>query len=575
MPRISGKQALIEILRQEGVTTIFGNPGTTESPLIDALRDAPDINYIVSLQEASTLAMADGYARATGRPAFVQVHISVGMANADSMMYNAFKGGTPLVVTAGQVDTHLLLQDAVLSSDQAERTRFSKFSAEVLHAKELPMAVRRAFRTAKAAPTGPTFLSLPWDVMEEVDDLHDVIASSPSYPRIRPDLEALEKAAEYLAKAEHPVMIIGDRIAQSGGMNEAVSLAESLGAYVYAGSYTEVNFPTSHAQFLGAINVGWPNQAATKALKDADVVLIVGSDVLPAYSYTPEPFFNPNSTLIHLDSSQQDIEKKYPVQIGMLADPKSGMAELTSALESVMDGEQREAAKSRIEAAGEQKAQIKKAFTDALKAGWNNPTISRERMMTELAQVMPKDTIVASEAITSGGALMAAMDFDEPGSFYSARGGALGWGMPGPIGIKLAEPDRPVVAIVGDGSSMYTFQGLWTASRYNVPIVYVICNNGSYRILREGMARYMTDTGKKVESDLLQFDELPLNLAKIAEGFNIEGIRVEKAEDLKGAYEKAFAAGKPVVIDVVMDGTMPIEALQNDYRQFNPYNLAP
>lgn len=569
---MSGKRALIEFLREEGATTIFGNPGTTESPLIDALQDAPDINYVVSLQEASTLAMADGYARATGRPAFVQVHISVGIANADSMLYNAFKGGTPLVVTAGQVDTHLLLQDAVLGSNQAERTRFTKWAAEILHARELPMAVRRAFKTAKTPPTGPTFLSLPWDVMEEVDDLNDLVPSSQSYFHVRPDVEAVEKAAGMLARAEHPVMVIGDRIAQSGGTREAVALAEALGAHVYAGSYTEVNFPTSHPQFLGSVNAGWPNQATRNALKDADVVLVVGSDVLPAYGYTAESFFGPQTKLIQLDSSQTDIEKKYPVEIGMLADPKAGMAELTEALEATMNGEQKETARSRASAAGEEKARRKAAFQQATQANWDNTPISRERMMAELAQVMPENTIMASEAITSSGALMGAMEFDDPGSYYSARGGALGWGMPGPIGIKLANPDRPVVAVVGDGASMYTVQALWTAARHNLPIVYVICNNGSYRVLREGMARYLTDTGREVESDLLRFDALPLNLAKVAEGFNVEGIRVERPEDLRSAYERAFATGKPVVVDVVMDDTMPVESLQDDYRQFNPYD---
>ncbi|MBI4201779.1 MAG: thiamine pyrophosphate-binding protein [Chloroflexi bacterium] len=574
MPRMTGTQALVQLLRAEGASTIFGNPGTTESPLIDALDSARDIRYIVTLQEASALAMADGYARATGKPAFVQVHISVGVANADSMLYNAFKGGTPLVVTAGQVDTHLLLQDAVLSSDQAERTRYTKWSAEVLHPRELPMALRRAFKIAKTPPTGPTFLSLPWNVMDEADDLNDVVGSSPGYFRIQPDAEAVEKTAALLAKAEHPVMLIGDRIAQSAGMHEAVALAETLGATVYAGSFTEVNFPTSHPQYMGGVGVGWPNQAVRNALKDADVVLIVGSDVLPAYGYTREPFFGPKTKLIHLDNSQWDIEKKYPVEIGMTADPKAGMAELAAALDATMNGEEKESARSRAAALGQAKAQRKAAFQQRARTAWNNAPISPERMMGELAQVMPKDAIMCSEAITSGGALMGSMDFDAPGSYYSARGGALGWGMPGPLGVKLANPDRPVVAVVGDGSSMYTVQALWTAARYNIPVVYAICNNGSWRILREGMARYLTDSGRNPENALLNFKALPLDLAKVAEGFGVEGIRVDKPEDLRKAYERAFAAGKPVLVDVHIDDTMPTEALQSDYRPFNPYTIS-
>ncbi|MBI4310464.1 MAG: thiamine pyrophosphate-binding protein [Chloroflexi bacterium] len=569
MPRMTGKEALVRMLRAEGATTIFGNPGTTEMALLDALHDNKDIKYIVSLQEASTVAMADGYARATGRPAFAQVHISVGMANGDSMLYNAFKGGTPLVITAGQVDSHLLIQDAVLSSDQANRTRFTKWAAEVLHARELPMALRRAFRTAKTPPTGPTFLSLPWNVMDEEEDV-DIAGSSEGYFRIRPDAAAVEKAARMLAGAERPVVLLGDRVAQSGGMAEAVALAETLGAPVYAGSYTEVNFPTSHPQYLGGIGVGWPNQAARNALQNADVVLLVGSDVLPMYAYTSEPFFGPKTKLIQLDSNHADLEKKYSAEIAMQGDPKAGMADLNDALAHAMNGEQKETARSRASTVGEEKAQRKAAYQQRLRAAWNNPRTSPERAMAELAAVMPKNTVVCSEAITSSGALMGAMDFDQPGSFFSARGGALGWGMPGPVGVKLANPGRPVVSVVGDGSSMYTFQALWTAARYNVPVVYVICNNGSYRILREGMVRYATDTGRPVDHEALNFYQLPLNLAKMAEAFNIEGIKVDKAADLKKAYERAFASGKSVVVDVSMDDTIGVEAMQADYRPFAP-----
>jgi len=575
MPRMTGKEALIRLLRAEGATTIFGNPGTTESPLLDALQDNKDIKYIVSLQEASTVGMADGYARATGRPAFAQVHISVGISNADSMLYNAMKGGTPLVVTAGQVDTHLLLQDATLASDQSERTRFTKWSAEILHARELPMAVRRAFRTAKTPPTGPVFLSLPWNVMEEEDDLGDVVASSQGYFRVRPDAQAVAKAADMLAKAERPIILLGDRVAQSGGMAEAVALAELLGAPVYAGSYTEVNFPTSHPQYLGGIGVGWPNQAARQALQNADVVLAIGSDILPAYGYTAEPWFNPKTKLIQLDSKDVDLEKKFPSDISMMGDPKVGMVDLADALSQAMNGEDKESARSRATTTAQEKAKRKAAFQQRVRAAWDSRDISPERMMTELAQVMPKNAIMASEAITSSGALMGAMDFDQPGSFYSARGGALGWGVPGSIGVQLANPGRPVVGVIGDGASMYTIQGLWTAARYNIPVVYVICNNGSWRILREGMARYLTDSGRNTEHPELNFHSLPLNLAKMAEAFSIEGITVDKASDLKKAYERAFSAGKPVLVDVHIDDTMPVQALQNDYRAFNPYNVSP
>ncbi|MFH1140586.1 MAG: thiamine pyrophosphate-binding protein [Chloroflexota bacterium] len=569
MVRLTGKQALVEMLRAEGVGVVFGNPGTTEMPLMDALQGAPDIRYILSLQESSTRGMADGYARATGKPAFCNVHITVGLANATSALYNAFKGGTPLVVTAGQVDTHLLLQDAILGYNMADNTRFTKWSAEVTHVRELPMAVRRAFKIAKTPPTGPVFLSLPWNVLDEDEDV-DIVPSSPGYHRIRPDATAVEKAARLMAKAENPLLLVGDRVAQSGAVGEAVALAELLGARVHAGSFSEVNFPTSHPQYLGGVSWAWPGQKMATNLENVDVLIAVGTDLFPAFVYTSQPFLGRDTKIVHLDSQGWDIEKKYPLEIGMVGDPKAGLQDMVVALEEAMNGENREAARARASAIAQEKARRRQAFQQRVKANWNSPKISPERMMTELAQVMPKDAIMASEAITSGGALMGAMDFDRPGDYYSARGGALGWGIPGAIGVKLANPQRPVVAVVADGSSMYTVQGLWTASRYNIPVTYVICNNASYRILKQGMAMYLTDTGRESQYLGMNFYELPLNLAKMAEAFNIEGIRVEKGDDLRRAYEKALSSNKPTLVDVVIDDSLPVRDIQDDYRPFAP-----
>ena len=569
MVRLTGKQALVEMLRAEGVSVVFGNPGTTEMPLMDALQDAPDIRYILSLQESSTIGMADGYARATGKPAFCNVHITVGLANATSALYNAFKGGTPLVVTAGQLDTHLQIQDPLIGSNMADNTRFTKWSAEVPHVRELPMAVRRAFKIAKTPPTGPVFLSLPWNVLDEEEDV-DIVPSSLGYHRIRPDATAVEKAARLMAKAENPLLLVGDRVAQSGAVSEAVALAELIGARVHAGSFTEVNFPTSHPQYLGAVTWVWPGQRMATSFENVDVLIAVGTDLFPAFFYTSGPPIGRNTKIIHLDSKEWDIEKKYPVEIGMVGDPKAGLQDMAAALEDAMNGENREAARARASAIGEQKARSRQAFQQRVKATWNSPKISPERMMTELAQVMPKDAIMAAEASTTGGALMGAMNFDRPGDYYSARGGALGWGIPGAIGVKLANPHRPVVAVVADGSSMYTVQGLWTASRYNIPVTYVICNNASYRILKQGMAMYLTDTGRESQYLGMNFQELPLNLAKMAEAFNMEGIRVEKGDDLRRAYEKALSSNKPTLVDVVIDDTLPVRDIQDDYRPFAP-----
>ena len=234
MPRMTGKEALARMLIAEGTEYIFGNPGTSETPFLVVLQDFPQLKYIQALQEGTAVGMADGYARATGRPAFANIHIAGGLANGISALYNAFRGGTPLILTAGNSDTRMQMAEPTLSGDLVEMTaQYTKWSAEIKHPEDVPMAVRRAFKEAKTPPTGPGFLSFPWDTMDEEADV-DIAPSGEGFFRIRPDTEAVARASELLSRAENPVIVIGDRIAQSRGVAEMVQVAEQLGAKVYA-----------------------------------------------------------------------------------------------------------------------------------------------------------------------------------------------------------------------------------------------------------------------------------------------------------------------------------------------------
>ncbi len=557
MARMTGKKALVEMLVAEGVEYIFGNPGTSETPFMDALQDYPQLKFMLSLQENSAVAMADGYARASQKPAFVNLHIAGGLAGGISMLYDSFKGGTPMVLTAGNSDTRMLHTDPVLSGDLVEMTRqYTKWSWEITHAAEIPMVVRRAFRQASTPPTAPVFLSFPWDSLDEEADV-DIIGSSPGYHRVRPDAAGLGQAADLLSRAENPIMVVGDRVAQSEAVSEAVEVAELIGAEVFAAAFTEVNFPTSHPQFKGLLNLNRP--ATARLLGGADVVLAVGTNVFSSFLYTPEPFLSNTTKLIHLDSSPREVEKVYPTHIGMVADPKAALAELADALSQEMSGAAREAAKTRAASIGDQTREARKAHHKRVEDRWDSDPMSVERMMAELAQSLPSDAIIADEAITSRAALMGAMDFDQPGSLYAEQGGALGWGMPGPLGIKLANPDRPVVAVVGDGSSMYTIQALWTAARYNIPVTWVICNNRTYRILKVNMEVYLREMLKdnQRKSEYLGMDfQLPLNPAGVAEGFGVHGRKVEAPSELRPALEEALGLGKPALVDVVIDGSL-------------------
>jgi len=557
MARMLGKHALAAMLVAEGVEYIFGNPGTSETPFLDGLQDYPQLQYVQALQEGTAVGMADGYARATGKPAFANIHIAGGLANGISGLYNAFRGGTPLVLTAGNSDTRMLINEPVLSGDLVEMTeQYTKWSVEVRHASDIPVAIRRAFKEAKTPPTGPVFVSFPWNTLDEEIEF-DAVPSSEGYFRIRPDTNAVAKATELLASAENPVIVVGDRVAQSGAVEQVVRVAELTGARVVATSYSEVNFPTAHAQWGGMLNLNSP--ATARQFANADVVLAVGTDVFASFLYVDVPFLQPEARLIHMDSNYWEVEKSYPTEVGILADPAAGMADLADSLEGSMTGSQQEAAATRRATLAAARERDHERYQERIKANWNNAPMPVERMMHELAAAVPAGTIIADEAVTSRPALNRAFDFEKPGDIYGIRGGALGWAMPGALGVKLAHPDRPVLAVVGDGASMYTVQALWTASRYNIPVVYAICNNQAYRILKVNMEVYLRDMldDRDRASDYVGMDFANrLDLAMMAQAMGVHGERIDDPADIGPAITRAFESGKPALLDISISGAL-------------------
>jgi benzoylformate decarboxylase len=550
----AARYGLLDMLAAQGVRYVFGNPGTTELPLMDAIQDYPSLQYILALQEAACVAMADGYARAAGQPGFVNLHVTGGLVNGLSILYDAFRGGTPLVVTAGQSDTRMHLAEPLLFSDMKSLCRpYTKWSAEVSHARDVPAALRRAFRTAMTPPTGPVFLSLPMDVLDEIDDL-DLTPPSPVYARVPPDPEGLARAAEMLAQARNPLMLIGDRIAQSGAVSETVAVAETMGAPVMALSYSEVNFPTDHPLFSGVLD---PDSSRAQALLARyDVLLAVGCPLFQQFVYSPLALAE-KTQVVHLDSSAWEIEKNIPVAVGVWGDLKTGLATLAKKLQHGQNSEAKSAVPGRMAELGAAKAKTRAAFMEKIKQKGPQKPMDPARLFLELKEVLPAGTILASEAITSTVPLFRVIDFVEPGSFFSLRGGALGWGIGGALGIQLARPDRPVVAVIGDGSALYTIQGLWTAARYNLPVTYIICNNQSYRILKHYMANYylpgqgLDDRQSRYTG--MNFFDHPLDWVALARGFGIQGFKVEDPDDLKSCLTQALALGKPTLVDVPID----------------------
>ena len=554
MPRMTGKRALMEMLRAEGIEYIFGNPGTSEGPILDELENYPDIRYMLTTQEGAAMGMADAYARYRGKPAFVNLHIETGLANGVSLLANAAEGSTPLILTSANKDIRKLAEGRTNLVEMV--SQFCKWSAEVTHPEQVPTVMRRAFNEAKTPPTGPVYIAFSANALDDEADVH-IAPSHDTYARTAPDAAAIDASARILAAAENPVLIVGDGVGRSGASADAARLAETVGGKVYASYFSQVNFPTSHPQFLGMANPGMP--AGKALLADADAVVAVGTPAFPGYFYFSGTALKPGTPLIHIDADAAQIGRTEPTAVGIVADPRTAITALANALDLRMSGAAKEAAKGRAAAAAEQKAAQTAAWQARIDARTDISPMSAERMMSEIAAALPEDAIIVDDAVTTRAAIFGAMDFDEPGSLLGITGGALGWGMGGAMGVKMANLDRPVIGIIGDGSAMMTVQALWTAANSDIPLVYVICNNAAYRVLKLNMNLYKSEIlgEENPQSEYIAMDfPTPFNIAAIAEAMGVHGVKIDDPAAIGPALSAALASGKPAVLDISIDGSV-------------------
>ncbi len=554
MALMRGRFAVVEALRAEGVRYVFGNPGTTESPLMDALDRAPDLKYILAAQEGVAMGMADGYARASGDVPFVNLHIDTGLSNGLSLLFNAYAGGTPLVLSSVNAS---LAKMADYRTDLAGLTgQFTKWGAEVTHADQIPSVMRRAFAEARTPPTGPTFVGFAPESLDSEAEI-SIAPRSDTFFRVSPDPRAVEAAASALAQAQRPLMVVGDRVAQYDAVAAAVAVAERLGARVYGAGYAEMTFPTGHPQWMGQL----PPYARLypEQMRATDAVLAVGCKVFHDFFDLPTGVLAPGATLIHLDCNASEINRSQPTDLGILCDPRAGLEALAEALDAAFDSKRRVAASERAGRIASETA-AKRAATQAALRDWSSRPIAPLRMMHELAQAAPADTVIVDDSISARPILHEAFEFSRPGSMHSERaGGAIGWGMGAALGVKLAEPDRPVLGIIGDGSAMLSAQALWTASAYEIPAVYAICNNGGYRVLKVNLHAYFEEVLGEPdrETSYLGMD-LPreFDLGAIAAAMGVASERIEDPERIGPAFERALDSGKPVLLDVIIDGAL-------------------
>jgi benzoylformate decarboxylase len=549
---MSGKRAFLDLLRQEGVRVMFGNPGTTELPLMDAFAVENDIRYILGLQEAALMAMADGYAQASGELAVLNLHVAPGLGNAMGMLYDAMKANAPVLVTAGQQDLEYLVTEPVLTADLPTLARpFVKWAAEVHRLEDLPRYVHRAVKTALAPPTGPVFLALPGDILKNDADI-DMLEPTRVAPRVRGDADAVAAAADMLAKAERPVIIAGDAVAQSRAHKELVALAEAIAAPVYVEFIPNTaSFPASHPLYRGSMT---RSQAGVREVLDQhDIVFSVGGDLftwsLPS-NIDPWP---PGLPLIHLDTDPWQIGKNYPAQVAILGDPKATLPEITAAIGTRMTASAKSAAAARLKSTTETIKRDREAFRAKARAMAGKTPVQPLALLEAIGAMLPKDAVVIEEILSSSPGARSLINSNDEQSFYGLRGGGIGWGLPAAIGAKVALPDRPVVALIGDGSAMYTVQALWTAARYRLPIVWVIFNNTSYRILKQRlvMLRGLAEQADKFVG--MELDDPAIDFVGLARSLGIEGQRAKTVKDATDLIGKALKDGTAMLIDVDME----------------------
>jgi benzoylformate decarboxylase len=548
---------LMEILRRSGVRHLFGNPGTTELTFLDALPDS-GLEYVVALQEATAVAAADGYAQASGQVGVVNVHVAPGVANGLSILHNAARSKSPLLLTAGQQDTRFLLHDPILSGDLVQLTeQFTKWSYEVRRADDAPSALRRALTLARTPPTGPVFLSLPMDLMADVVD--DGGEAAPFVDSLtRPSAAALQRAVDLLAAARSPLIIAGDGIARAGAVAELVKLAELLGARVHGEPiFRRLAFPGDHALWRGGL---FPAPSAIRrAVDGCDAVLIVGATVFTWLLYSPGEPFPRGLPIVQIDDDPREIGRSHAPTVGILADPRTALAELTEALAARQTAGTREAAAARLREIAEARSRQVQRVNAAADAECLRVPISPAHLMSTLAAVAPRDVAVVDESATSLPYVLRYLPFATPGSFFGGKTGTLGWGMGAALGVQLAFPGRTVVATIGDGSVMYSPQALWTAARYRLPVKFVVPNNASYAILKSGMLTLGLESAKRDIYPGMDLVGPEIDYVGLARALGVRAERVDKPDVLGDVLRACLEHPGPALVDVAIDrGFKPI-----------------
>ena len=522
---VTVREAVFDLLRDVGMTTVFGNPGSTELPFLNDWPD--DFRYILGLQEASVVAMADGYARATGNAAFCNLHSAVGVGHALGNVFTAFRNQTPLVITAGQQVRGLLpVQPFLWATDAAEFPKpYVKWSCEPARAEDVPAALAHAYHVAMQRPCGPTFVSIPIDDWEA--RTHPVASRAVSRDAA-PDPQMLDALVRALAAAERPAFVIGPEVDMEGAGEAAVALAERSRAAVWASpTSSAVSFPEDHPLFAGFLPA--VPEPLSNTLSAYDLIVVLGAPVFTFHVAGECALFGSGIPLFQI-TTNADSAASSPVGTAIVVSLRLALTRLNELLPAT--GRTAPAPRRR------------KAPPPA------TDPIPVEFLMHMIGVARPEDSTVVEEAPSHRQAIHDYLLMRTFGSFYTMASGGLGYSLPASVGVALARPGRRVICLIGDGSMMYSAQGLWTAVQHGLPVTVVVVNNGGYGALRA--FSQALDVTNPPGMDLPGLD-----FVSLAAGMGCPGRRVVRAQELRATLEDAFRTDGPSLIDVAVDPAIP------------------
>lgn len=515
-----------DLLRSLGLTTVFGNPGSTEQPFLQEFPE--DFTYVLALQEASVIAMADAYAQVTGRPALVNVHSSAGMGNAVGNLVAAYHGNTPLIVTSGQQHRELVIGEPYLGNREAVTLPkpWVKWSYEPSRAEDVPEAFMRAYAMALQPPAGPVYLSVPLDDWKvPLDGFTRIRAVS---DRVLPDPERLRGFADRISVSRSPALIFGPEVDRAGGWDAAVALAEKLRAAVYGAPLLDrASFPEDHPQYRGPLGMSLKN--VSDRLTGHDLVVVIGAEVFRYYPYVAGPFLPEGAELLQI-TNNPDVAAAARVGDSLVGDTKTAVEQL---VDLVADGSARTAPEPM-------------ARPRVLPKTPNSPLTPPE-VYAVLARLRPADAVYVNESTSTMAQQAEWLPTVQTGSFFATASGGIGWGTPAAVGVALADRERgvrrPVIGLIGDGSFQYSVQAIWTAAQHRLPIVYVVMRNEEYSILKSFAV--LEETPGVPGLDLPGID-----VGSLARGFGCNTVDVKSADDLEREFEAALAADTTTVIVV-------------------------